>query len=382
VDNIGAHGFHQPSKTKRRGEQSARGDLAALYGLALFWLPIFFGAACGVHGEEGAREAYNRVAKWMLALVAISALYGIYQYAAPPPWYAYWAQQADIEGSQGAATAFNFRIFGTLNSTGHFAGALTFALLLNLPRLSARRWYVGAAFVPIAVALALTSVRACWLSLLAGTVCFLLLAPRRQQAAFSLVAIGVLVVGVAFAAASTIRESSIALTSLTDRFTSFSDLQNDKSAAARGEQSAAVLTDALDEPLGLGLGSAGTALRLRGSNVVSMDNGYLARLSEMGLFGFALYIAALLAALAYALRAYALARQRRDPAALDLIAVAISLQVAFLTLETFTDSHYAFPGFFFWMVVCVASQHGGATIASPSLLPRFAEGRQTSGRAG
>jgi O-antigen ligase len=294
-------------------------------------------------------------------------LYGIYQYAAPPPWDAYWAQQENIESSQGATTAFNFRIFGTLNSTGPFADALMVALVLNLPRLSLRRWYVAVAFVPLTLALALTSVRACWVGLLVGIVAYFLVTPRRKKAALSLAAVAVVLAGAVLAATATVKESSIALTSLTDRLTTFSDLQNDRSASARGAETTTVLAESLDEPLGLGLGSSGTALKLAGQGAVGIDNGYLARFSEMGVVGFALFLAAVLAALVFALRSYSLARSRGDVDGLDLSALAVTFQAVFLAREVFADAHVAFTGMFFWAMVCASSEYGVVPLAAPAL---------------
>jgi O-antigen ligase len=328
---------------------------SAFYGATLFCLPIAFGVIVAASRGRGVMEQFVRFSDWLLILMTISALYGIYQYVAPPPWDTYWAQQADIEGSQGETVAFGFRIFGTLNSTGPFATALILAVVVNLSRLSLRRWYACVALIPIFIALALTAVRICWIALPIGIVCYLVLASSRKTALTSLAVLVLSVTAVTYAISILVPDASNSLSTLSSRANSLSELGYDHSTDVRKAETAEAYSESLEQPLGLGLGSVGTATKLSTGSTISLDNGFLARLVEMGFFGFALYIGGLLVALAYGFRGYTMSRQRKDGPATDLFAVNLSLQLVLLVLEAASDAHLGFSGMMFWAMVAVSS---------------------------
>lgn len=339
--------------------------LASIFSFALFCLPIAFGFIIAAPRDADIAKSFDRLADASLIFVGVSALYGIYQYAAPPPWDTYWAQQANIEGSQGATVAFGFRIWGTLNSTGPFAEALMIAIVLNLRRLSLRRWYVGATFVPLALALALTSVRGMWVGVLIAILCYLALASNRVKAATSIAVIAIFIGAVGFTIASNVKDASSSVTSLSDRLATFGALGEDNSANARRGESAAALVDGFKEPLGSGLGALGTSAKLdAGGRTVVLDNGYLSRFVEMGVLGFGFFMATIVGAFVYAFSAYVQARRSGDRRAIDTIATAISFQAVFFYLEVLSDTHVALGGMLFWASVCVVSRYGAAVESS------------------
>jgi len=95
----------------------------ALYALSLFVLPAAIGFLMMAQPSNSIEASYNRVAQAVLILAAISSLYGIYQWVAPPPWDVYWSRNANIT-SQGDSVPFSFRIFGTLTLRASTLGSL------------------------------------------------------------------------------------------------------------------------------------------------------------------------------------------------------------------------------------------------------------------
>lgn len=341
----------------------------AIFSLANFCVPIAFGILLAAPSEREIGASFDRFADVSLIVVALSALYGLYQYAAPPPWDTYWAQQANIEGSQGETVAFGFRIWGTLNSTGPFAEALMIAVLLNLRRLSFKRWYIAVAFMPIVIALALTSVRGCWIGLALGTACYLIFAASRLKVASAVAIVGALVFAAGAFLTTTVKDSSTSVTALTDRIATLGALNNDASAEARRGESAQALVQGLTEPLGEGLGALGTAAKLTSGSAVVLDNGYLSRFLEMGVIGFALYVATLVFALLYAFKGYARARRSNDVAAVDIFATAIAMQIVLAYLDVISDTHVALGGMLFWATASVVSLYGAQSEARERSVP-------------
>ncbi len=334
--------------------------ISATYALALFIGPLLFYAllAAGSTGER-ITETYERISKVLLWLAVISGSYGIWQYVSPPPWDAYWAQQANIEGSQGITESFGFRIFGTLNSTGPFAGFLIFVILINLPRLRLSRWRTLVGLVPPIIALALTTVRAGWVAVALGVVLYLLLSPQRRVAFVSLGAIACLftLVGAGLLATVSFTGAAKTTNSLTARLSTFTDLGNDRSVQVRTQVSADTVASGIHEPLGQGLGVVGTSTKLSGGDATSLDNGYLARFLEMGVAGMIVYLIALVLGLTASFASYRAYLRGGDVEAASIAAVAVIIQLVLLVLEVASDSHNGFAGMFFWLSVFLASAY-------------------------
>jgi len=333
--------------------------LSALYASVLFGLPAIVGILASCGSTEKIDVLYARIANTLLWLAVIASLYGIYQYISPPPWDVYWAQQANIEGSQGVTESFNFRIFGTLNSTGPFAAFLTLAMLFNLPRLSRARWWAVILMVPCTIALVLTSVRADWVALAVGTVVYVALAPQRRPVLSSLGAVaavftlsGAILLGMVGGV-----NADRVVTSISNRLQTFQTLQSDNSAQARQAETAGAVRQGFDEPLGQGIGVTGTSAKLSGGETNSLDNGYAARFVEMGAVGFSLYLIALAIALIATFTAYRRYVRGGNLAAGNLAALACSVQVVLLVAEIASDQHASLSGMFFWLSLYFASAY-------------------------
>ena len=326
---------------------AAGNGLAAIYSALNFILPMFFGL--WVARLDIAPEALSeRVASIALWIATGLAMYAVFQYVALPEWDAAWMRNTNII-SVGYPAPFQFRPFSTLNAPGPFADFLVAVLLLNLPRLKRPSWLQLVQIMLVAGVLVLTMVRTAWIAALVGVLAYLLMSPNRAKnlAIFSLV-------GVACALlvfnASVLLGNDQAGSDLSRRFETLGNLQSDSSYNVRQSYFGDKLQIALSQPTGGGLGLLGTAAKLGSSQqVVDFDNGYVARLTEMGYFGMACYLATLIAGLALAWRYWDDARRRgsQHEAAFGAAVFALQLTLAFTDISS--DHHNQFSGVFFWL---------------------------------
>jgi O-antigen ligase len=146
---------------------------------------------------------------------------------------------------------------------------------------------------------------------------------------------------------------------LSRRFQTLGDLQNDTSYNVRQDYFGEKLQTALSQPTGSGLGLLGTAAKLGSTQqVVDFDNGYVARLTEMGYFGTACYIATLIAGLVLAWWYWNDARRRGSPGEAAFGAAVFALQLTLAFTDISSDHHNQFSGIFFWLsLALVCGRH-------------------------
>lgn len=329
--------------------------LAASYELSLFLLPMLMGVILSAGPSDGIETAFDRLAGAVLWLALATSIYGIWQYVAPPAWDSYWAQSANIEGSQGETVAFGFRIFGTLNSSGIFAVFLFGALVMNFPRFSRSRWWLPVVMAPIAIAMILTLVRLSWIEVAVGAAVYFALSPRRLAMSTSIIATSVSLIALGAVLIWAVPAANGTVTKFTDRLSTFGQLDQDRSANVHRDTTIDALKDALAEPLGQGLGTIGTSARLTTGSTNVVDSGYLARFVEMGIVGVAFYLASLLTAVAVTFqsyRAYILAGNR---SAASIVAGALAIQIAMLVAQLADDQFASFSGMIFWISLYFAT---------------------------
>lgn len=331
--------------------------LSALYNLAMYLVPFLFGIMLAASRDESLETVFERIVNSMLWMAALTSLYGIYQYVSPPPWDIYWAQNANIESSQGVTAAFSFRIFGTLNSTEPLAVFLNYTLLLSLTRLRPRRWWIGLLLVPTIIAFVLTLVRSEWIALAVGLTIFAVLSPQRRVAFATLggVVAVFLIVGSLLLTVVDSEGANTTLLNLTTRLQTFSDLSSDHSALSRQDQSQEAIADGVSEPLGQGLGASGGSTKLAGGIGTGIDNGFVARFYEMGIVGFITYEIALLIGMLMTFVAYRRYIRAGNPKVAGYLAAAVSAQIVLFVTEIGTDHHSALVGLIFWMTLFFAS---------------------------
>lgn len=338
--------------------------LPGIYAFARFVLPMTFGLWVATHDELPLLAMWDRLANILLWLAAGASVYGVYQFVALPPWDLQWMLNVHLP-SIGPAAPYQFRIFGPLNSPGPFGDFLIFALLFNLPRLRQPRPLVIAQVAVVIGALALSLVRSDWIALAVGSLCYVWLSPYRLRniAVISTVAtIGAVLIF----NASMLLGSTEAGNAISSRFNTFNDLNADDSYNVRLQYFGEALQSAAQNPLGEGLGVIGIAGRLgSGGTIYVFDNGYIARFTEMGYFGTACYLIALITALVMAyVRWRAFKRAELHDEAM-LAAAVVAIQVALIVLDLSDDHHTGYAGMFFWLSLALIYGAAPPTRALP-----------------
>lgn len=341
------------------GAMTSGSPFAAAYSLVQFLLPMAFGLWVSTL-NVATGDLYDRVASAMLWLSTPLCLYAALQFVAPPPWDVAWMMNANI-ASIGQPFPYQLRPFSLLNSPGIFADFLDVTIALNLPRLlSSRSTLRIAQFALCIAALALTMVRTGWLGFAVGVVTYLVLVPHRAR---NLAVLGAVagIGGVLLLNAPTLLGSSAAADIITSRFSTFSNLDADYSYLDRQRYFGELLTDALETPLGTGLGLTGTAAKLgAGGQTKDFDNGFVARFTEMGYFGMLCYIGTLLAMIALAFSVWRRAQAAGSVKRASIAAAVVAVQVMLLALDISSDHHNAFGGVAFWLTIGLVLRPGDA----------------------
>jgi hypothetical protein len=334
--------------------------LGGFYQFASFVLPVALGLllATRVSSAAAALTFLSRVTLWP---AVATSLYAIYQYFSPPPWDVYWVNNSGLV-TIGVPQPFGLRVFGTLNAPVTLADFLTVTILLTLPRLRLSRWPLLLALVPCIAALALTSVRASWIELCVGFAVYAFFSPERGSAFAAAAFVGAASLAT-FACASSLG-NSVLVQQVQDRLETFGDLEHDNSVQWRQHEADVALEQARMDPLGEGLGTLGTATKLgNAQSVTTIDNGYLERLDEMGVIGFAGYVAVLFIGIAATLRR--LVSRGPDAQTASVLAVALAVQVALAVLDLSSDHHTGLLGVAFWCCLGIALRPSpaGAAVA-------------------
>ena len=330
----------------------------AVYECSLFILPLLIGVWLATMAPARARRIFERFVDAALWLAVITSLYGIYQYIAPPPWDAYWMVNSGL-ASIGNPYPFEVRVFSTLNAPLPFADFIAITILLALHRLRLKNiWLIVPLLVCIA-ALILSLVRTAWLEVAVGVIVFVCLSPRRAVVAGTTVFALVLTFFVATNLALITGNPQVA-NEVQDRLATFNDLQNDASADSRVNGSATTLHQSLEEPLGTGLGySAGAKLAgartVTAASTYGADNGFLERFLEMGVFGFALYLASIGASFVLSFTGLRRSLAAGDDASATLFATFISIQVGLMGANSSADALLSLMAIFYWMVAGLSS---------------------------
>ena len=332
--------------------------ISGTYEFVEYILPLIFGIWLLRSTGLTAEESIGRLSTSLLVFGGISALYGLIQYAAPPPWDVVWVENSNL-ASIGTPVPFGLRIFGTLNAPGPYADVLVAALLLNLRFVQAGQWWRILVMTPIIAALGLSLVRADWVALVLGIGVYVVLSPARKKILVPLIFITAISTGVLLNLNTLFGSSSNATQQFSDRLSTFGNLQEDTSAQARGDIFSYTWNTLIAEPFGQGLGVVGTSTKLgKGQETVSFDNGFLARLFEMGIIGFPLYMATLGTALVVTLRAWLRAQRAGDRRIMEIMTASIAFQFALIVLDSAGDHHGGFIGCLFWAVFVLSLQLG------------------------
>jgi hypothetical protein len=308
------------------------------YSLCNFVLPLGLGLWIAAD-PASAPDAVSRVTRVAFLLTSVISVYGIVQYVVAPEWDRLWLEHVIAGGalSFGRPEPFQIRVFSMLASPGPFGGFLAVMLLFALPHLSVRRLWLLAQMPIWLVAFGLSQDRSGWLLFGLGACVYLLLSPRRGAMLFAGGICAALMTGLVVLLPAMVGNDGVFQT-LSDRFSTLSDPDSDRSANDRLNLYGATVSQIVDAPFGYGLGVVGTATKLSDSSATTdVDSGFLCRLLEMGVPGFAMFVGALGVLMATLLKMRYGAGRVADVALQMQSSMAISVLVALFGSELSGD---------------------------------------------
>jgi hypothetical protein len=281
----------------------------------------------------------DRVKRWLLWTSIVGAIvmafYGIVQYVSPPVWDLYWILHADMASVIGLEPD-RLRIFSTMNSPWPFAMTLM-ALLVFL--LGSRGWAALKALAVVSglVALIASQTRAAWGGLIVGWVLLVIVAGRARRSLLMGAGLLALIGGLAVIAMP-------ATHGLAARVETLGALTSDDSFYVRTRFYQSFFAEAMQQPIGAGLGRTGVATRLSGdSSKLHFDSGLMNLPYVLGWVGTIAYVAGLGAMIA------AVARRWRRLSPVGLAAAASF--VGLLSQMIFLNSLIAATGVVFWTLL-------------------------------
>jgi hypothetical protein len=219
-------------------------------------------------------------------------------------------------------------------------------LVRRAPVLAASTMVLGS------VTFLLSLLRAGWLAVLGGLVTYFILSQYRGTLAKVLLA-SILAIGIGTVILQNIPGFEKPMTVLQQRFESLGDVDHDYSAIDREKQIQEGSENARAHPIGYGLGVFGTSTSINsydGTNAL-IDNGFLARLIELGWAGFAGYLAPFIIAAALCFMGFlaTFTPGITHQAQTDHLALAASCLVALMLLNIFGDFDRGITSFIGWM---------------------------------
>lgn len=297
----------------------------------------------------------ERLRRTILQLSVYGAIligaYGILQFFVVPVWDARWMIDSGVT-TTGKPLPGLIRVFSTLNDPTPYAEVLAPMMLIALAeRRAFLRVLVLLAGLP---ALGLSLVRTAWIAISVAIIG--LLNNGRVKLRGLLIVLGAGLVGLAIIGGP-------AATSLYQRFDkSVSSGSTDTSVQARLSFQGSIAGPTLADPIGQGMGSTGTALKLGGKTLVdkrfaSVDSGIFENATTYGsVLGLALVLGLFIANVA------AWRRARRGPPIAAYGAAAITvLMVSMFFVNTVKNA----PGFLLWILLAIAARTIPSAISTP-----------------
>jgi len=277
----------------------------------------------------------GRMEAWLGGIGAVTAAYGLYQYAVFPPWENLWLVSTGLAGPAGQPVPFGIRTWSTLNSMAPFSYFMAFILVV----LIRNRWFLVVG--PLcSLALVSTMARSAWATTALGWAFALVLLPGKdRRRLMTILGALVLILGL-----STLVLPAESLDRLVDRVETLRNLEGDNSYNSRMMQAQSAKHLGILDPWGAGFGSIGTAARVGESGgMANFDNGFLALALTFGWVGSFLYFSGFLGSL------LVLLFRKRDlpPTALLLLSAAAAMFVS----NVFENSMSDFRGIIVWISV-------------------------------
>jgi putative inorganic carbon (HCO3(-)) transporter len=329
---------------------------AAIYASIQYLVPMLVGI--WIAGSDlGNLDLMRRLSTIILTAAGVVSLYGLVQFVEPSPWDALWINGGQYT-SMGQPVPFGLRIFSTLNSAGPAADFFAIVILFALPFCRLSTPWIWPFMLGAGSALMLTLVRASWVALVVGVVVYMITTPRRFR---TLPFIALYALALVFLVASLpgmLGAGSSDSDVVTSRIATLGDVNHDDSAVARSGEIQNSIEQALQNPIGQGLGTVGAASALSSNpsspNGNNLDSGYLARLLELGWAGFAGYLFVVLGSLLTMVVSLLRPVPNLDPASRDVlvnVAAAAAVCAALVWADAAGDSHLGLDGLLFWIAL-------------------------------
>lgn len=265
-----------------------RNGFSFLYDFGNYVIPLLI--VFYVFSRPAAHRERDRYLNALVVAAVLMSVYGWVQYLTVPPWDAFWMKHAGM-GSIGKPIPLKIRVFSTLNSPGSAAIYLSTALGLMFSLKQWRNTLGWVAMGLVASALILTMVRISWLTLVVFILVVIATSPSSQRlrsGVMVVVAAILLVLAIPFLPGAQ---------GISKRFQSFTALDQDRSYTTRREIAGNLLSTAISNPIGKGIGGVGMGLKLSGSGAreedAIIDNGVISLLKTFGLVGILLFFRAL-----------------------------------------------------------------------------------------
>jgi O-Antigen ligase len=271
----------------------------------------------------------------------VMGLYGVIQFVNPPPWEAYWLIHSKMLAAVGQPLPYSMRIWSTMNSTGPFAIAMMYLLVMSFAARGRLRIAMALFAVP---ALMFTSVRSCWAGLFIG-----LLYPVAMLDGKSRVRLVGAMLGIGVLCAPVMMVDEIS-SKLIKRFDTIENISNDNSFQSRAGFYSYLLPLVMGNIAGQGLGTTGNGTKLAEdqatkSGGVVFDSGVMEVALVLGWPGTLLYTSGIVMLI---WRAFIASRARpHDRFAMCGVGASISIFASMIMVNTLVST----SGMFFFIGV-------------------------------
>jgi hypothetical protein len=254
--------------------------LAAIRAFLDWVVPVLFGFHLFANWKDYPLYK-NNIQKTFLAITLATGSYGIFQFITAPKWDVFWLELTQIT-VMGDPEPFGLRIWSTLHSTSPFATLMMASGILLL--MSPSKFAIPISTIGY-LSLLLTVVRSAWGGWLIGIVSlvFLLRLRSKIRLFITLALLISLLLPLVY--------NRFVYDRVSDRFESFTSLQNDQSFIARSSNYDRDLGIALTRFIGRGMGSTWIVNPTTGQlEVIVLDSGILDSFFTLGWIGSIFYI--------------------------------------------------------------------------------------------
>lgn len=314
--------------------------LGAVYGLLDYLMPL--SVLCFCASMRPSEAVITRWLRTFVTLAVMVSIYGVVQWTLVPPWDKAWVMWSGMWSSMGMPEPFKMGIASTLESRGPAAWFIANAAVFMIAASRFRKpWgLVGTAFV--CGVLLLTTVRSSWGFVILAVVLYTMLQCGRTLR--QLWVLGVAVAGMVICIPFLPEAERIQ-----SRVLTISSLRTDGSFQGRLRIAKEGVNAVLAKPQGFGMGSSGNGGRLVEGGLDGIgDNGYLSLLADLGVPGFALFVAGLTVIV---VPVWKLHRSGKgSPVASIGLAMFGSSTVLLLIFNTFTSAHASYM----WIAIAAA----------------------------